>query len=393
MKYFVLKPYATCADWIVSDDSLVPVAQAFGCVLSEDVVCQADIPPYTCAIRDGWAVNSADECHGRFSRARSVKNGHAPLVSEPLAKGEAVWVNTGGAIPQGADAVISSMNPWDEVAFQNEAIAGDNIDKRGSDWSQGDLILSRGVRIGAREAALLAEAKIDRVRCLRLPRLGIVATGSEIEGATRYSDKAFLRVPSNIVYLKILLENNGIRDIDCRIVEDDCQMIADVLKELSKTCDVIVTVGGTGKGRADFIRCALREAGGEEVQQPELESRCSPFVVGKLKSGCALMGLPGNPLGVITISQCVLLPELRKAFAIPEKDFRLVEAKMSVDIAADVVGQLCVGVLENGQQATAEPVIKGTGQSRLFRQTLGVVDLDAKGIKAGETVQVKVFLN
>ncbi|MDO4937065.1 MAG: molybdopterin-binding protein [Sutterellaceae bacterium] len=393
MRYFVLKPYLTPTDWIQGGNILTCVAQAFGRVLSEDVVCSADIPPYTCAIRDGWAVNSKDDAHRRTSRGRSIENGSAPLQMHRLCANEAVWVNTGGALPVGADAVISSMNPWDDTAYQNEAGCGENVEFQGSEWKKGELILSKGTRIGAKESALLAEAKIEQVHCVRSPKIGIIATGTEIKGATAYSDDAFLRVSSNTVYLKALFENNGMRDIDCRIVQDDCQTIAGVMKELSAKCDVIVTVGGTGKGRADFIRCALSEAGGHEVEQPALESKMPAFVVGKFAGGCALMGLPGNPLGVIAIAQCVLLPQMRRAFCLPAAKYRYVSAKMSCDIDAGVNGRLCVSVSEHNGEIVADPIVKGTGQSKLFRCEMGVVELNGMGLTTDQTVPVQIFFN
>lgn len=393
MRYFVLKPYVTPRDWIVGSDHWTAVSQAFGSVLSQDVVCLADIPPYTCAIRDGWAVKSRDEAGKRFALQASVHNGCAPLGMRSLAMNEAVWVNTGGAIPSGADAVISSMNPWDDSAYQNETTVGENIQFQGSDWKKGELILTKGTRIGAKESALLAEAKIEQVRCVRAPRIGIIATGTEIKAATHYGDEAFLRVSSNSVYLKALFENHGIREIDCRIARDDIETIAALLEELSQKCDVIVTVGGTGKGRADCIRRALSVAGGREVEQPTLESKMPAFVVGKFDSGCAMIGLPGNPLGVMAIAQSVLLPQIRKAFALLAAKPEYVLAKMTEDVKPGVIGRLCVSLSQERMEHFAHPVMKATGQSKLFQCTLGIVELNGVGLTSGQEVSVQIFFN
>lgn len=393
MRYFVLRSFQLPPQWLVCHTRTLSVARAFGSVLSEDVLCRSDIPPYTCAIRDGWAVRSSDDPSSRYSRTRSVHNGRSPLAHKPLTAGEAVWVNTGGGLPEGADAVISSINPWDETAFACRAEKGENVTARGADWHAGELVLSAGTRVGASETALLAEAHVTEVECLSPPKIGILATGSEIEGASRWAEREFLRAGSNAVYLKALFENNAMRDIDSRLADDNPVTIAAQLKDMAYTCDVVLTIGGTGKGRADYVRRALELLGVTEVRQPALSSKAPPFVVAQFETGCAFMGLPGNPLGVMAVTQCVLLPRMRRVFALPERRNKIISVPIVDDIAEGETGQLCATVEHGPDGPEARPVVKGTGCTRVFRASLGTVPLTGKGLTRGETVDVRLFIN
>ena len=114
----------------------------------------------------------------------------------------------------------------------------------------------------------------------------------------------------------------------------------------------------------------------------------SPFVTARLPHA-GLIGLPGNPLAVMMIVQCVLLESVRSVFHLPEAPAQTVEAVMTEDIEAGICGELCVNVNESA----AKPLIKGTGRMRVFDSARGFVRLNGQGIKRGERVRVELFRN
>ena len=108
-EFFILKPFKRkrlCYGRLQS--ATRPLEWARGATLAVDVVAASDIPPYDLAMRDGWAVSSLDD-HRDIDEV-SLLNGTLP---EPLKRGHARWINTGGMIPIGCDAVIAAASPDD----------------------------------------------------------------------------------------------------------------------------------------------------------------------------------------------------------------------------------------------------------------------------------------
>ena len=173
-EFFILKPFERkrlCYGRFQS--ATRPLEWARGATLAVDVVAASDIPPYDLAMRDGWAVSSLDD-HRDIDEV-SLLNGTLP---EPLKRGRARWINTGGMIPIGCDAVIAAASPDDRAAARQAVASERHVLRRGADRRRGEVILRKGTRLGVRETALLSEACIEEVQVSRTPRILILATGS-----------------------------------------------------------------------------------------------------------------------------------------------------------------------------------------------------------------------
>lgn len=166
------------------------------------------------------------------------------------------------------------------------------------------------------------------------------------------------------------------------------------LTGLAVRSDVLITIGGTGRGSKDLTRRAILEAGGKLLDSQEAD-RCSggasPFIAGEL-DGRPVIGLPGNPLAAMMIAQRVVLPLIaaRSGIALHEK---VVRAAFSGNIPAGKTGELCVSLCGCGDARIARAVQKGTGSVLLLRDAAGVVKVGKDGIKAGDEVDVICFIN
>lgn len=179
-----------------------------------------------------------------------------------------------------------------------------------------------------------------------------------------------------------------------RSAADDSAAIAAALTGLAVRSDVLITIGGTGRGSKDLTRRAILEAGGKLLDSQEAD-RCSggasPFIAGEL-DGRPVIGLPGNPLAAMMIAQRVVLPLIaaRSGIALHEK---VVRAAFSGNIPAGKTGELCVSLCGCGDARIARAVQKGTGSVLLLRDAAGVVKVGKDGIKAGDEVDVICFIN
>lgn len=223
--------------------------------------------------------------------------------------------------------------------------------------------------------------------------VGIIATGSELRDFVCRAEGP-TRVSSDAAYLRSLLLDAGIRDVWARSAADDSAAIAAALTGLAVRSDVLITIGGTGRGSKDLTRRAILEAGGKLLDSQEAD-RCSggasPFIAGEL-DGRPVIGLPGNPLAAMMIAQRVVLPLIaaRSGIALHEK---VVRAAFSGNIPAGKTGELCVSLCGCGDARIARAVQKGTGSVLLLRDAAGVVKVGKDGIKAGDEVDVICFIN
>lgn len=225
----------------------------------------------------------------------------------------------------------------------------------------------------------------------------ILSTGSEI--TTSGKNPLACRRASNAVYLQALLEASGADPSPIVRVSDDVDEIALALTK-REGLDLIVTIGGTGRGTRDLTRRAILAAGGrldDEGQIPAETKSAPPFVTAEI-DGIPLIGLPGNPLGAVMIMQRILLPMLGRDFGLVLPPVERLSLPLALDaeveIEVDAEGELCVTIERNEEgRLCAVPVRKGNGGTRLFDLDAGAVRVAPGKLKAGEPVEVERFLN
>lgn len=363
-----------------------PLQWAHGATLAEDVIALVDIPPYDMATRDGWAVNSTNGVNRIIDTDRIV-NGTVPM---PLPSGHARWINTGGMIPLGCDAIIPANDPSDIAQAKIESNPGQFILHRGEERRHGEVILPRGTRLGVRECALLSEACVDEVKLRVTPRILIVSTGSEISTAGK--NPIACRRNSNAVYLQTLFDVLGIEQSRIVRVADNIDAIATAISK-HEGINFIVSIGGTGRGSHDLTRRAILAAGGTiDDKPPEDEKKAPPFIMAEL-DGIPIIGLPGNPLGSVMLTQRVLLPMLAQLYGLqlPHQEELLLPISETLTIESE--GELCVAIEREGRKTFVRPVSKGRGNTRIFAIDAGTVHVAPDTLHAGDIVKVKRFFN
>ena len=159
----------------VTGSERLPVREALGRVLAEDIVSPIDVPSYTNSAMDGFAVRSEDvagaslESPVTLAVVGEVAAGHEPDATvEP---GTAMRVLTGGIVPSGADAVVKVEDTDaaagvaelpERVAIRAAVPVGKDIRSAGSDMHQGDHLLDEGTRVTPAVIAVLAAAGVAR---------------------------------------------------------------------------------------------------------------------------------------------------------------------------------------------------------------------------------------
>jgi molybdopterin molybdotransferase len=284
---------AVAHQWI--DRQIEPLAaesaspiDAVGRVLAEPVVAPSDLPPVDQATADGAAVRAEDTV------GASTYN---PVGLRLLPFGEAVlpfcatFVNIGQPLPRGADAIV----PLDHVSAKgadgceviDTVAAGDHVARKGSQIESGSSLLPAGRWLGPHDAGLLLMAGIARVPARRRSRVRVVLTGPRVE-----STGAGTAQDADGPMLKRLIERDCGTVVEQRHVERDRAALTVALS--APRSDIVLIVGGTGRGLGDCASAALADAGELAIEGVAINPG-ETAGMGRTGVGTPVILLPGVP--------------------------------------------------------------------------------------------------
>jgi molybdopterin molybdotransferase len=285
----------------------VPLEHAAGRILAEPALSRTDLPPFASSAMDGFAVRAA-ETPGRLPiEARVAAGRPSPL---PLPRGSAATIATGGAVPDGADAVVP-IEHADEtdghVQIAEPVGSGAHIRPRGGDVREGDAVVAAGTRLGPAQIGGLAAAGVGELVCARRPRVAVLATGSELRppGEKLAAGQIF---ESNRPMLAAALAAAG-ADVELLpVIRDEDAAHREALAR-GFAADVLVTSGGVSVGPHDLVRRIAAELGVEEVFWGVAVKPGKPLSFG-VRDSTLVFGLPGNPVSSLVGAILFVRPAL-----------------------------------------------------------------------------------
>lgn len=288
----------------------VPVSEARGRVLAEDLAATLTQPPFDASAMDGYAVRAADVSALPATLALIGESAAGARFDGIVGPGQAVRIFTGAPIPDGADTVVIQEDT--EVAGSSvvvkDAAAGRHIRPRGQDFIEGDVLLRQGTRLGARTLMLAAAMNHAEVPVRRKPTVAILSTGDEIvpPGSRPGPDQIVASVSYGI---GALVEAHGGEALDLGIARDDEGDLAEFIARVADA-DILVTIGGASVGDRDLVSDALARAGLQLDFAKVAMRPGKPVFAGRL-GATRVLGLPGNPVSAAICALVFLLPMLR----------------------------------------------------------------------------------
>ncbi len=284
-------------------------------VLAEDVYSPISYPPYPRSIVDGYAVRVDDVRNAWEDRPVELVLKGELRIGEPPGKisvspGEAVYVDTGSPIPDGADGVVpveyTARNNGRVIIYRSVAL-GENIAWPGSDVVKGELLFKKGERITAYHIAVLANIGVRRVKVYSKPRIAIISTGDELvePGVKLEPGKVY---DSNSFSLKAMLERDGFRAERLGIVGDSEDELEEILSKALREYDIILLSGGTSAGVGDIVYRVLGRIGELIVHGLKLKPG-KPTIIARVKNK-PVFGLPGNPGSARNVYEVLVKPYL-----------------------------------------------------------------------------------
>jgi molybdopterin molybdotransferase len=256
---------------------------------------------------DGFALRS-DDTPGRLPVVARIAAG----VPAPrgLEAGEAMAIATGGVVPDGADAVI----PIEYVVESDNSLEipepvdrGGNVRPRGGDLRAGDVVASRGTRLGPAQIGALAAAGLDGVTCARLPRVAVLTTGTELRTPGEPLGPGQVYEANGVLLATALASAGALVEQLPAVADDEASHRAALERGLN--ADVLVTSGGVSVGPHDLVRRVLAELAVEEVFWGVAVKPGKPLAFG-VRGRTLVFGLPGNPVSTLVSAEVFVRPAL-----------------------------------------------------------------------------------
>jgi molybdopterin molybdotransferase len=304
---------------------MVPLREAAGRVLADDIVAPVNVPPFDNSAVDGYAVLAADLDPTRETRLAIVDRVTAGrAASQALKAGQTIRIFTGAPMPAGADTVFMQEDcrvEGDAVIVPAGLKRGANRRLAGEDMRAGAVALPAGRRLAVQHVALAAALGLTTLRVRRRVRVALFSTGDEIVEPGSQLPRAAL-YDSNRYLLLGLMARLGVEVTDLGILGDDPDELARAIAGAAASHDLVLTSGGVSTGEADHVRSAIERVGRIVFWRVAIKPG-RPVAMGvvpaKAGDGAAFVGLPGNPVAVFVTFVRVVRPLLlRLAGALPE---------------------------------------------------------------------------
>jgi molybdopterin molybdotransferase len=368
----------------------VPLSSALGGFSAQEVVARLPLPTFDNSAMDGYAVMASSS--RKDARLKVIGEQPAGIDRElRISPGEAVRIFTGAPIPTGADAVVmqeDTMREGDEIVVNVGVDPGEFIRRRGCDLAAGQKILACGERIRSTTIALLASQGFADVTIGGEVNAAIVSTGDEIVIPGRKLDQGQI-YDSNSMLLQALVQRCGASVISAEHCPDQRERLIEAIQRGIKN-HVLVLAGGVSVGEHDLVQATLRSLGAKiDVWRVAIKPG-KPFLFGQV-SGCAVFGLPGNPVSAFVTFLQFARPAILKMMGANNFDLPKTPVRLTVDLANEGDRTHYVrGRIENGtflpigrQESHA---LFGLSQSNaLLRVVVG------ESLKAGAIVDVQTW--
>ena len=303
----------------------IPILEALGRVLAEEVVSDIDIPPFDNSAMDGYAVRAADVAGApvRLTVKGSVAAGY--VAAARLEPGTAIRIMTGAPMPEGADAVVPFeetgdadrpkearlASPATEIEVRVAVRPRDHVRPAGEDLRRGEVVMEPGRAIRAQEIGVLASLGRATVLAHRRPRVAILATGDELLEVDEPLAPGKIRNSNEYTNTALVTRTGGI-PLRLGIARDTTgELTAKIREGLAQGADLFLTSGGVSVGDYDVVKDVLGAEGRMQFWQVNMRPG-KPLAFGLLPGGVPLIGLPGNPVSAMVSFEQFARPAILK---------------------------------------------------------------------------------
>lgn len=384
----------------------VPLTDALGRILAEDLHADADLPTFNRATMDGYAVRAsstfgASDANPAYLIVKgAVAMGESPDFS--LGPGECARIATGGMLPGGADAVamIEHTERLDErdvggtIEVYRSVAPGQHVIQQGEDVQKGAALLTIGRRLRSQEVGLLAAFGVESVPVHRRPVVGILSTGDEVVPIGEIPGPGQIR-DINTYTLSGQIREAGADPKCFGIVTDDYKNLRAGVDNALAASDMVLVSGGSSVGTRDFTIDVFSDLPDSAILVHGISiSPGKPTILARVGKR-AVWGLPGHVVSAMVVFSQVVRPfidHVSGETSTERRPVRPIQARLSRNIASAQgrVDFIRVRLTEKQGEVWAEPILGKSGLIHTMVKADGLVavGMNAEGLDRDAVVSV-----
>jgi molybdopterin molybdotransferase len=372
----------------------VRLVDANGRVAAVDVQSARDVPPFTRAGMDGFAVRAEDTFGASRYEPKTLRvidkvyTGQVPTRS--VEAGTAIEIATGAPMPQGADAVVmveETEQADGNVRVLTPVYPRQNVGRQGADIVVGQTVIARGNVLNPSRIGALAALGVGDVEVYAKPTVAILSTGNEIADPGQELQPGQI-YDINKFTLSTIIQEHGGMPMPFSTAQDTIDALERAI-DACASCDVLVFSGGSSVGERDLILDVIGRKG-EIVFHGIAVKPGKPTVFGTI-DGKPMFGMPGYPTSCLSNAYLLLVPALRAMARLQPRHTATVSLPLGQRIVSTTGRhQFYTVKIVDGQ---AMPAFKASGDITSMSQADGYIEIPAQTdiAEKGEVVDVKLF--
>ena len=372
----------------------VRIVDANGRAAAAEVVSTRDVPPFSRAGMDGYAVRAEDTFGASRYEPKTLQviekvyTGQVP--SRTIEAGTAVEIATGAPMPAGADAVVmveETEKAGDTVRVLTPVYPRQNVGRQGADIVVGQTVIARGDVLNPSRIGALAALGVSEVDVFAKPTVAILSTGNEIADPGVELKPGQIYDINKFTLSTIIAEHGGV-PMPFATAQDTIEALERAIDAVA-SCDVLVFSGGSSVGERDLILDVIGRKG-DIVFHGIAVKPGKPTVFGTIK-GTPMFGMPGYPTSCLSNAYMLLVPALRAMARLKPRHLATVALPLGQRIVSTTGRHQFYTVrIVDGQ---AMPAFKASGDITSMSQADGYIEIPAQTdiVEKGEVVEVKLF--
>lgn len=368
-------------------------------ILAEDIIASENVPHFNRSTVDGYAVKSSDlvgageSFPGVLTLLGEVEMGKSCELT--INDGEAIYVPTGGFLPNGADCVVMIENTEkmadDEVFIYYSPAVKENILFAGDDVKINTPVLKKGQQVRPQDIGVLSSLGITKVKVIKQIKVTVISTGDEIISPEETPKLGQVR-DINSYTISSLAENMGMVVIDKMVINDSNSVLLNKVSEAIDNSDLTILSGGSSVGVKDYTATILNQLEENSVFVHGIAVKPGkPTLLAKVR-GKLVFGLPGQPASALMIFK-IFIDDIINALMkleVREKPYNEAILTRNVQTKPGRETYQMVKVYNKDGKIFAEPVLGKSGMITLLSQANGyiVIPTNIEGLTSGSTAKV-----
>ena len=365
---------------------IIPIENALGRVLGEEIIAIHCLPPYDNSAMDGYAV-TINNAGKTLIQSCTIFAGDKDDIR--MVEDQCIRIMTGAKIPQGCEAIV----PIEEVTLTGNSVllpekikSSQHIRLKGEDIQSGTLLLEKGIHLHAHHLTLLASQGRTHIRVFRSPRIALFASGNELK-------MHFESIESHQLYnTNTPTFAARARELGCDVIftgtaEDTMESIQSHIKS-ALDADFIITSGGVSVGDADYTKEAFSTLGMETLFESVEIKPGKPTTFGRI-GNTLILNLPGNPLAAALCFELFGQSAIMALSGRNDKYLSTITIKMGEPFKMKKGRRSLIPGWFDGVTFTPSPVF-GPGMILPLSRANGfmMVDAEVEGFKEGDEVKI-----